>query len=90
MEKINELRKRIDEIDAKLVALFTERLAVCGEIGEEKKKLSLPVEDAEREEAVVENVKKYTDERSYPYVKSLYKRIFTLAKGYQTENNKRG
>ncbi len=46
---LNQLRKRIDRIDRKLVGLLNERAALAVRIGDLKKKEGLPVFDRRRE-----------------------------------------
>lgn len=88
MEEINKLRKQIDIIDQQIVKEFSERLKVCKAIGDVKKANNIPIEDLDREQAVVERLADFCTEVDYPYVKSLYKRIFTLCKGYEKEQSK--
>ena len=87
MEEINKLRNQIDIIDQMLVKQFCERLQVCEKIGEIKKANNIPIEDLDREQAVVDRLADFCNEVDYPYVKSLYKRIFTLCKGYEKEQS---
>ena len=49
-------RKKIDEIDGKLVALISERARAAVEIGRLKRNTSLPIYEPDRERAVFENV----------------------------------
>jgi chorismate mutase len=49
-------RKKIDELDRKLVALLSERARAAVEIGRLKRNTSLPVYEPDRERAVFENV----------------------------------
>jgi chorismate mutase len=46
------IRKKIDEIDNKLVVLLKQRMDLCKSIGEEKRKSGLPVKDHRREDEV--------------------------------------
>jgi chorismate mutase len=46
------IRKKIDEIDDKLVVLLKQRMDLCKSIGEEKRKAGLPVKDHRREDEV--------------------------------------
>lgn len=55
--RIDELRRRIDELDAALVALLNERSACALAIGELKRELGLPVYQPDREKAVLANVR---------------------------------
>lgn len=66
-EDIKKLRKRIDEIDEKLLKLYEERMDVVGSIAKYKIENSLPVYDAKREDEKLDEVfasvsnKKYAD-----------------------------
>jgi chorismate mutase-like protein len=53
---IEDWRKKIDELDRKLVALLSERARAAVEIGRLKRNTSLPVYEPDRERAVFENV----------------------------------
>jgi chorismate mutase/prephenate dehydratase len=53
-EQLNELRKKIDEIDGKLIPLFAERMATAGRIAETKGMGNLAITDESREQQVVE------------------------------------
>ena len=88
MDEIKKLRGQIDIIDQMLVQQFCERLKVCEKLGEVKRANNMPIEDLAREEEVVARLADFCDEKDYGYVKSLYKRIFTLCKGYQKDSGK--
>ena len=53
MERIDELRKRIDEIDKKVAQLFEERMGISSDILKYKLDHALPIEDLEREKAMI-------------------------------------
>ncbi|MSR36088.1 MAG: chorismate mutase [Gemmatimonadetes bacterium] len=55
-ERLDELRQRIEALDAELVRLIGERRALVIEIGQVKAALGLPVLDPTREAAVVRRV----------------------------------
>ena len=57
LERIEDLRRRIDELDAALVALLNERSACALAIGALKRELDLPVYQPDREKAVLANVR---------------------------------
>jgi len=46
---LEELRKKIDEADARIVRLIVERIRIAEEIGREKRKRGKQIEDVERE-----------------------------------------
>jgi chorismate mutase len=53
---IEDWRKKIDELDRKLVALLCERARAAVEIGKLKRNTSLPIYEPDRERIVFENV----------------------------------
>ncbi len=53
---MSDWRKKIDDMDRRLVALLNERAAAAVEIGRLKRNTSLPVYEPERERAVIANV----------------------------------
>jgi chorismate mutase len=55
---IADWRKKIDELDGKLVQLLSERAQAAHEIGKLKKKSSMPIYEPERERSVFEHVQK--------------------------------
>ncbi len=61
MEKLYELRKRIDEIDEQIIELLEERVRIAKEIGEIKRELNLPIRDEEREEEVFRRAGKFRE-----------------------------
>ncbi len=58
MNDLDEWRKRIDQIDQQLVRLLNERSSCAVEIGQIKKKMSLPAWSPEREVEILRNVVK--------------------------------
>ena len=55
---IADWRKKIDELDLKLVELINQRAAAAREIGKLKNDTNLPIYEPEREKRILENVKK--------------------------------
>lgn len=55
---IEDWRKKIDELDRKLVTLLSERARAAVEIGKLKRDTSLPIYEPDRERIVFENVQK--------------------------------
>lgn len=53
---IKKLRKQIDEIDSKILSLYEQRMDVVRSIGEYKIENNLPVYDAAREDAKLDDV----------------------------------
>jgi chorismate mutase-like protein len=55
---IADWRKKIDELDRKLVALLNERAHAAQEIGKLKRNTKMPIYEPDRERTIFENVRK--------------------------------
>jgi chorismate mutase len=53
---IEDWRKKIDDLDRKLVALLSERAQAAVEIGKLKRNTSIPIYEPDRERTVFDNV----------------------------------
>lgn len=73
MDDISDWRKKIDEIDLKLVKLLNQRSKCAIEIGKLKHKLNMEIYDPRREEEVIGRVWK---EANGPLTKEAIKRLF--------------
>jgi chorismate mutase/prephenate dehydratase len=82
---LEELRKKIDEADTKIVKLIAERMRIAQEIGREKGKQSKQVEDVVREKRVLQNVRRIAREESINQeeIEDIYKQIVAISKGIQ-------
>jgi len=82
---LEDLRKKVDEADAKIVKLIAERIKIAEEIGREKRKQGKQIEDAEREKRVLENVKRVAQEEhiSQEDIESIYRQIVTVSKSVE-------
>ena len=82
---IEKLRKQIDIIDDKILRLLHLRNNLAKKIGKEKKSNYLQVQDAERENELVNRIKKKSDRIGLDkkYVTSLYKIIINNSKRQQ-------
>jgi chorismate mutase/prephenate dehydratase len=82
---IDELRKKIDEIDARIVELIAERQSISREIGKGKNKASRLIEDRERELKVLRNVRSLArDSKISPSdIESIYRQIIAASKKIQ-------
>ncbi len=61
MERIYELRERIDEIDEEILSLLDERVMVAKKIGRVKREKDLSITDSDREEVVLERADPYRE-----------------------------
>jgi chorismate mutase/prephenate dehydratase len=82
---LDEIRKRIDDVDEEIVRLLAERIRQSQLIGREKQKNSKPVEDAAREEKVIAHVAaiaraEQVDENE---IRNIYRQIFKSSKSVQ-------
>jgi len=82
---IEELRKKIDELDARIVSLIADRQAIAKEIGKGKNKTSRLIEDREREIRVLKHVRNLARESniSPSDIEGIYKQIITASKKAQ-------
>ena len=85
--KLEDLRRKIDEIDTQIVKLIAARVRIAAEIGREKGRQGMQVEDWPRENAVLERVKGLArDERmSQEDAESIYKQIVTVCREVQQQ-----
>ncbi len=81
---LGELREKIDGIDAKIVALYEERMEVCKEVAEYKLQNGKKVFDRAREKEKIEKVKSMThsDFNSHG-VEELFEQIMSMSRKLQ-------
>ncbi len=82
---LDDLRKKIDEIDAKLVELIGERIKLAEEIGRGKKEESRLIEDRERELKVMRNVRSLARDKnvSPSDMENIYRNIIDACRKIQ-------
>ena len=83
---LNELRKKIDGLDAEIVRLLNERINVVLHIGEEKKKAGAEIYVPAREREVFEKIKRLNkgplpEESAH----AIYREIMSAALALETE-----
>lgn len=83
MSDINSLRAEIDSIDREMTELLRRRMDVALGIAEYKRENGLAVEDASREQAVLEKIRGLAGEELAPYAEQLYRTMFDISKQYQ-------
>ena len=82
--KLDEARKIINEVDAKMAKLFTERMRASEMIFEYKKEYGLPILDAKREAEVIEkNSALIEDEVLKGYYIDYIKNLMSVSRAYQ-------
>lgn len=77
-EEIESLRRAIDDIDSRLLALLTERLSVVHQVGVEKRAKNLAVFDPAREELLLG---KLISEASEEFDEQAVRNIFAAIVG---------
>ena len=82
---VDDLRRKIDEIDAKIVELISERMRIAEEIGSEKKEQGKLIEDIEREHRVLERVRSFARSRKVNEddIENVYKQMIVASKRIQ-------
>lgn len=61
-ERLNDMRKSIDNIDNAIISMFAERFKITAQIGYYKAVNCLPIKDAQREALQIERICKLADE----------------------------
>ena len=80
MNALLEMRKRIDEIDARVVRLLEVRFKIAKNVGIEKRLLGLPVRNSKREAEVLAKVK----ECDHPaQMENVFKKIMAESRSLQ-------
>jgi chorismate mutase/prephenate dehydratase len=82
---LEDLRKKIDEVDIEMVKLLAERMRIAEKIGGEKIGQGKQIRDSEREKKVLENVKSLAQKEkiSEEDIASVYRQIVNVAKRVQ-------
>lgn len=85
MENINQLRKRIDEVDEQILRLLSERVKICKAIGSVKKEHGIPIKDAYRESEVYAHVRQKAVEFALDpvQVESVFRQIINMCNSAQ-------
>lgn len=86
---LQELRGELDLVDAEIVRLFVRRMAICGEVAENKRKSGKAVLDIKREEEKLQAVSELVSD---PFLKKgvreLFSELMTLSRRLQLERLK--
>ena len=79
---LEKKRKKIDDVDEKIVELLSERLSLAQEIGKEKQVLHKEVYDPVREEQIIEKLAK---KGSFPKegIDSIFREVFSISRKAQ-------
>lgn len=84
MNKLEEARKIINEVDAQMAELFVKRMRAAEMVYEHKKEFGLPILDQRREDAVIErNAAMVEDEVLKDYYIDYLKNVMSVSRAYQ-------
>jgi len=84
MNKLENARLEIDEIDKQLVELIERRFTCVQDVIAYKKENDLPIFDGDREAIIIhKNVERIQNEEIKPYFKNLYEEMLKISKQYQ-------
>ncbi len=84
MSVLEEYRRQIDEIDARLTELFLERMEVTGKVGEYKKAEGIPVLDNHRERQVIASkIERVSTPAEKSDIAALYRSIMAISRRQQ-------
>jgi chorismate mutase len=81
LERIQSLRKRIDEIDEQILRSLKERMEACRTIGATKREHGIPIKDLKREEEQYGRIMKRAAELGLvPHeVKAVFREIIVMS-----------
>ncbi|AVQ16990.1 putative chorismate mutase [Fusobacterium gonidiaformans 3-1-5R] len=84
MDKLEEYRKQMSEIDQKIASLFLTRMDLSIQIGNYKKEKNIPIYQEEREKIVLENIKKLTlKKKEQEYLEDFFLYLMSKSKEVQ-------
>ena len=85
MIELELMRKKIDEIDDKLLLLFKERLEVSKKIGLLKKKHNMKIFDPQREQEIIDGCTQNISEDEKVYVEKFLRNLMDISKEVQNK-----
>lgn len=85
MQDIEQLRKRIDEVDVQILQALSERVKICKAIGLAKKKRGVAIRDSYRENEVFKRVKEKSAQFGLDtvQVEAVYREIVNMCSAVQ-------
>ena len=85
MQDIEQLRKRIDEVDEKILKALSERVKICKAIGLVKKKRGVAIKDSYRENEVFKRVKEKSAQFGLDtaQIEAVYREIVNMCSAVQ-------
>lgn len=85
-KNINQIRKKIDSIDRKIIMLLSKRFKLVKKIGHFKNLADLPLNNEQRENEILETIGNIIDNPNVEdKIKTIYKIIFKVSKEIEKE-----
>lgn len=86
MDRLEDARNQIDEVDAQMAALFEQRMAAVAEVAAYKAATGKPVLDAVRESAMLKkNTARIQNPALRPYYQAFLKQAMAVSSAYQRQ-----
>ena len=82
--ELDGIRKKIDDIDDKIVELFAERTSLSGEVAKVKAQTGKSITDGDREREIIFRLASKVPQEFTLYLKELYETVFFTSKAYQS------
>ncbi|HEY8804642.1 MAG TPA: chorismate mutase, partial [Clostridium sp.] len=83
---IDNLRSKIDEIDANLVSLFESRMEVVLKVAQYKKNNNVEILNKVREESVIQkNINLVKNKELFSEVEEFFKSVMEISRGFQNK-----
>ena len=84
MDQLQQARAQIDEIDAKMAALFEQRMQAVGQVAQYKARTGKQVFDPAREALVLEkNTARVQNPELQPYYREFLEKALAVSRAYQ-------
>lgn len=83
MTELDGYRKEINEIDAKLEKLFTQRMELSAKIAAYKQENNLPTRDPSREAEILDKHSKSVAPELSIYIREFFEKLMQLSRDYQ-------
>ncbi len=88
MNKLEEAREIINNVDKEMINLFISRMKASKLVAEYKKENNLPILDQKREDLIIEkNLNLLNNEEISQYYLEWFKTLLKVSKEYQTKLN---
>jgi chorismate mutase len=90
LERILALRKKVDEVDERILYCLRERVDICKIIGAIKRENGIPIRDFQREDDVYSNIFRKASELGLnsDEVRAIYQKIMDMSTSAQRTNKK--